>query len=362
MLVRGFRKRHGAKGVVEAYGEVLFLPGGEVGRWQQRFSQRVRAFTAQAAPTNKRPRWAHYGPPLKTTFRASTKYQPGRMRVYSIVGSGAVYSAYVDQGTGIYSGRGPYEAKILPPWWRGSPSLYESTWEVPRNAGVYPDGTPRIEWGPVGPLLIKGQKGQHYFDEGLKRGFQSMRMRSFQLPAEGASKMTEALRSVPSTLEGAFLGPLSTPAFMAQLQEWRAWRDAAWDAKKILGPAGGHNREVHRRTLTKHRSLIESLAKRRARAAARARKYRRTSKYRSARDARNKRNAAKVKTVTANKSRPKRGWTSVRDKQTAAIDTFLAQNPSVELVRKVNGGIVVRRKGSAQTINIPWAKLYQVLG
>jgi hypothetical protein len=219
-LVRRIQRR-GSNIVVEAHGEVLFAAGGDVGRWTNRFSQRVRAFTQAEAPSNKRPRWGHYGKPLKQTFTASTTYQPGRMRVYSAIGSSAPHAYYVDQGTGVYNGSGPYPAKVLPPWQRGEASLYEATW---RPGGP---GTRR-----VAPVMIKGQKGQGFFDAGLRRAFQSMRMRSFQTP--GDPQITNVLNSVPTGIIN-FLG--NTPAdgaFVASLEEWRAWRDEAWERNDLL--------------------------------------------------------------------------------------------------------------------------------
>lgn len=220
VLVRRIQNR-GSNIVVEANGEVLFAGSGDVGRWTNRFSQRARSFAQAEAPSNKRPRWAHYGKPLKQTFTASTTYQPTRMRVYSAIGSSAPHAWYVDQGTGIYNGSGPYEAKVLPPWQRGEASLYEATW---RPGGP---GTRRVS-----PVMIKGQKGQGFFDAGLRRAFQSMRMRAFQSP--GDPKITGALNSVPTGLLN-FLG--NTPAdgaFVASLQEWRMWRDEAWERNELL--------------------------------------------------------------------------------------------------------------------------------
>jgi hypothetical protein len=237
VLVRRIRNR-GANIVVEANGEVLFAPTGDVGRWTNRFSHRVLAAAQQAAPVNKRPRWGHYGKPLKTTFRASTTYQPGRMKVYSAIGSGSPHAYYVDQGTGVYAGNGPYEAKVLPPWRQGDPSLYESTW---RPGGP---GTRKVR-----PVVIKGQKGQFFFDAGLKRGFQSMRMRSFQVPGDGT--ISKALASIPTGLLN-FLG--NTPAdaaFRMSLEEWRSWRDAAFDAGKVLGREGGRSTSEGQRRLAK---------------------------------------------------------------------------------------------------------------
>jgi hypothetical protein len=216
MLVRRIRNR-GANIVVEAHAEVLFAATGDVGRWQNRLSHRVRAAAAAAAPRNKRPRWAHYGKPLKTTFTATSRYQEGNMRVYSAIGSSAPHAYYVDQGTGVFNGSGPYPAKVLPPWQRGEGSLYEATWR-PGGPGK------RL----VAPVMIKGQKGQGFFAEGLARGFRSMRLRSFQLPGEGGPKIANAMAAIPTGMTD-FKG--NTPgggAFIASLTEWREWRDEAW--------------------------------------------------------------------------------------------------------------------------------------
>lgn len=232
MLVRRIQRR-GANIVVEAHAEVLFTPGAEIPRFTNRLTARMKKFTAEAAPTNKRPRWGHYGKPLKTTFTASstTRRTRGGGRAYGAVGSGASHAYYVDQGTGVFAGSAPYPAKVLPPWQRGSASLYEATW---RPAPMNVDGV----WVPgptVAPVMIKGQKGQFFFDAGLKRGFQSMRLRSYQLPAEGISGISKAIATFPTGLAN-FQG--NTPAdagFVASLTEWRAWRDAAWKRGEELG-------------------------------------------------------------------------------------------------------------------------------
>jgi len=231
VLVRRIHKRN-ANIVVEANAEVLFTPESDVGVWQRRFSARVREAAAAYAPSNKRPRWGHYGKPLKTTFTASTTYQPGRMRIYSAVGSTSPHAYYVDQGTGIYNGSGPYPAKILPPWHRGSPSLYEATW-------IPPGSRHRVQ-----PVMIKGQRGQEFFDKGLRRGFESMRMRSYQVPGEGL--IGGVMNAVPTGLTN-FLGNTAVNgAFLASLAEWRSWRDAAYNSGRVLGN-GGYTAETHRR-------------------------------------------------------------------------------------------------------------------
>lgn len=233
-LVRRIRKR-GANIVVEAHGEVLFAATGDVGRWQNRFSQRARSFTQQEAPRNKRPRWGHYGKPLRTTFTASTTYQPGNMRVYSAIGSSAPHAYYVDQGTGVYAGNGAYPAKILPPWQRGEGSLYEHTWR--------PGGQGQRK---VKPVMIKGQRGQFFFDAGLRRAFRSMRMRAAQVPGEGGPKISEALNSIPTGMTNFAGNTPADGAFIASLTEWRAWRDAAW-ARNQLGRNIRPEREPERR-------------------------------------------------------------------------------------------------------------------
>lgn len=247
VLVRRIRHR-GANIVVEANGEVLFAPTGDVGRWSNRFSHRVLAATEAAAPTNKRPRWAHYGKPLRATFRASTTYQPGRMKVYSAVGSGSPHAYYVDQGTGIFAGNGPYEAKVLPPYQHGGASLYENTW---RPGGP---GTRKVK-----PVFINGQPGQFFFDAGLKGGFASMRMRSFKVPGEG--QITKALASIPTGLLGFLGNTVADGAFVSQLEEWRAWRDEAWGRGEGLGRGGGIGSKAHAAFMAKALAAREKKAK-----------------------------------------------------------------------------------------------------
>lgn len=226
VLVRKIRSRVSGKGigVIEANAEVLFSATGDVGRWQNRFSQRARAAAAAAAPSNKRPRWSHYGKALRTTFTATTKYQPGRMKVYSAIGSSAPHAYYVDQGTGVHAGNGPYKAKILPPWQRGEGSLYEHTWRPGGEGG-------RV----VRPVYIKGQEGQGFFDKGLRRAFQSMRMRSFQVPGEGGPKIAAAVNSIPSGLLNFAGNTAADGAFRQQLDDWREWRGNAWSREGVLG-------------------------------------------------------------------------------------------------------------------------------
>lgn len=245
----------GVSGVVTAYGEVLFAPGGPVHSWTNRFAARIGAETRKAAPTNKRPRWAHYGKPLRSTITVSRpefRATKGGARVYAAVGATARHAYYVDQGTGIYGGNGPYPAKVLPPWKRGEPSLYEATW---RPTG--PGGR------KVNRVMIKGQKGQGFFEKGLQRGFARMRMRSFQVPGEGVSQMSEALGSFPRGLE--FAGnTVADAAFVAQLNEWRQWRDTAWQASGALGRTNRPERKPEYTPTRSQRTAADAAARLRA--------------------------------------------------------------------------------------------------
>lgn len=295
-LVRRIRKRN-AHMVVEAHGEVLFSATGDVGRWTNRFSNRVRSFTAREAPSNERPRWAHYGKALRTTFTASTTYQPGRMRVYSAIGSTAPHAAFVDQGTGTFVGRSPWQAKILPPREVGGGDLYEHTF---RPGG--PGGK------KVKPVYIHGQPGQFFFDKGLRLGFQSMRMRDFQVPGEGGPKIGRAINSAPPSLLGRVLGPMQTPAFMAQLDEWRRWRTEAYERGEFL-----------------------------------------TEKDR----------VKPTKPAKPPKKPSKSGYGSVAEKKEAALAQFRVQNPTVRIIRVAALGVVVQTPRGPYLIS--WSRLYDLL-
>lgn len=309
MLARRIRSR-GATVYAEAHGEVLFLPGTSLSRWKNRFSNRLTAETAKAAPSNKRPRWAHYGKPLKQTISSSTstRLTRGGGRFYIATGSSANHALFVDQGTSSF------QAKILPPWTRGSPSLYESTWVPPGSSS------------PIGPIQVRGQKAQHFFDKGLQRGFQRMRLRSVQVPGEGISGMREALRGMPASLTN-FSG--ATPwsfAFDTQLREWRAWRDEAFNSRKMLGrDAGPYDR--------RKRSLSSK--------AAQQRQSRSTPQP--------------LQPVV----KPKGGWKSVAQKKAAAVTQFKIQNPSIKILRRDPDGIVVATAKGPR--HIPWSRLYNLL-
>lgn len=249
----------GATIAVTANAEVLFMPGGQVYGWTRRFANAIERGTEAEAPVNKRPRWSHYGKPLKATI---TSAQPrfrkarGGARVYAAVGSSAPHAAYVDQGTGVFNGSSPWKAKVLPPWEHGSPSLYEHTWHVPGRLASH-------------AVMIKGQKGQHFFDKGLARGFQQMRMRSYQRPGVDP-RMGDILRTWPRELENFAGNTPADAAFVASLQEWREWRDEAFDKGRVMGRGFGtaeHDRRRARAEASQRRRRTRGEASRLYRAA-----------------------------------------------------------------------------------------------
>lgn len=330
MLVRRL-KRRGVSITIEAHGEVLFDEAGDVGRWTNRFSHRVMEATKGFAPSNKRPRWAYYGPALKETFRASTSYQPVRMRVYAIVGSTAPYAIYVDQGTSSFN------AKILPPTRYGAPNLYEWTYR------------PGYGDHPLGKIRVRGQRAQHFFDKGLKAGFQSMGMRSYQLPGEGVSGLTGPGATSLTGIEGV-LDAIAANAggFRVDLAQWRAWRDAAWAIES--------RRRSPRLSRPRHRSTP---AEKRALSAARSRRYRERQKAKSPAV------RTRAKKATTNKSRithnKKGGHGSVQDRQAAAIDAFISKNPKAVIIRRNPGGLVVRSPRTGKPVQVSWSKLFGLL-
>lgn len=268
-LVERLKKR-GTTITVYANGELLFAPGGQIDQWNRRFSRSMRRFAAMEAPSNKRPRWMHYGKPLKATMRASTDINPSTMQAHAAVGSTAAHAAYVDQGTGIHAGNSPYPAKILPPWKQGSPSLYEHTWRPPNSS---PSG-----WSKVPEVMIRGQKGQFFFAEALSKGLRAARLPSIEVPesALGLDTFPERLANFQGNTPFSF-------AFDTQLRIWRSWRDAAFNRGDLLGEGGGRRRRT-RNSRARYRRTPTTDAQRRAMSAARSRKYRQRVKDDSAKD------------------------------------------------------------------------------
>lgn len=245
-------------GVVVASAEILFTPGGIMGRWKSTLAGRTTGFAKGFAPSNKRPRWAHYGAPLKSTFKSSMDYDPGKLQAHMAIGSTSDHAVYPDQGTGIFGGNGPYQGKILPPWTPGSPSLYESTWRPnPRSA-------------PNGTVTIKGQRGQFFMDRAVKAGLRSARVATATLP--GGSSVSKVVDSAPDGLLN-FLGNTQPSAtFVAQLQEWRAWRDRAFNSDRSLGRDGDGGRVGASRRLSSYRRVDSGLLDRPRRTPAERRK------------------------------------------------------------------------------------------
>lgn len=232
MYVKHLRKR-GANVVVEAHAEVLGTPGSELSRWEARLRSRIRTAVVREAPTNERPRWGHYGKPLKSTItsKGKTHMRPGGPVFYSAIGSTAPHAYYVDQGTGVFNGGGPYAAKILPPWARGEASLYEATWHPPNQQANH-------------VVMIKGQRGQHFMADGLDDGFRSMGLRKYLGLKAGA-----ASAAFPNGLADFVGNTPNTEAFRASLDDWRRWRDRRFNSGGVLGrDGGGKTAEAGRRS------------------------------------------------------------------------------------------------------------------
>lgn len=243
-------KTRGGVIALESHAEVLMMPTGEIGLWTNRFSRRVGDRARGFAPRRKRPRWGHEDPQMIAgSITASTSYDPGTLRVHSAVGVKASHGLFVERGTGIYNldgSTGPYEAKILPPWFHGSPSLYESTWK--------PGGK-----NPVAPVMIKGQRPQQYLERGLDSGMLSMKLRAYQLPDLGGV-ISKATNSIPATLVDQVTSGIDKPAFRRNLQQWRSWRDGHFYSGGALG--NGSSAEHRRRELAQTRHDAGSLVER----------------------------------------------------------------------------------------------------
>ena len=240
-------QRRGSRVVIEAYGEVLMTPAGNVGVWMATLSRAITAATKRAAPSNSRPYWGHYAghKRLAESITSSTEYNPALMQVNSVVGSSAPYALFVDQGTGVYAGHQPYEAAILPPWTRGDASLYEATW---RPGGV---GTSKAS-----PVMIRGQRAQKFFQKGIKFGMLSMGVVPHTKPMDPAASLKN---STPSNLPGA--APPQMSLFRLQLEEWRIWRDTAWGEGRMLGRDGGGSSNYARRMTAAKRSKAQKASR-----------------------------------------------------------------------------------------------------
>jgi len=205
-LVKRLRIK-GGNIVVVANAELLFTPTGMMSRWNNSISQRVRNATAGFAPDNRRPRWAHYGKPLKASFRSTTAIDAATMQTQAAISSTAPHAMYVDQGTSSFN------AKILPPLGYGSPTLYEATWRPPGSA----PGT------QAGAIRVKGQKAQRFFEKGLDAGMAA----SGIILHQGVGSLKGQRVDLLAGFSGA---TVADAGFIGSLELWRSWRAAAWQA------------------------------------------------------------------------------------------------------------------------------------
>lgn len=238
------RKTHGA---VVVYAEVLFKEGADIPRWKKRLSARVRARASDFAPRNKRPRWAHYGPPLHSTMRSNTRTRmtAGGGYVSSGVGSTAHYSVYVDQGTKDHT------ATILPPWEVFSPTLYEAAWN-PHGAGA-----------PLGPIKIRGIEPTLFMEKGLDAALISMKLRAHQFGGNGGINWDNSYFLMHTPF---FAG--NTPVdlgFKASRAEWREWRNEAWIVRNENRRANRRRAARNARTEERRRKWREERRKNRER-------------------------------------------------------------------------------------------------
>lgn len=334
MTAHRLKKTKNATVVINANADILFMPGGDVHGWMRKFANRTKKFTAAAAPSNSRPRWAHYGKPLKETIESlppKPRKVRGGMRLYASVGSTAPYALYVERGTGIFGGRGPYEAKILPPWQRQSPSLYEHTWQVPAGSSRDNYGNSWTDWQQVGTVMIKGQKPQKFMEKGLNRAFEFMMRSSAQTVSRGTPKIGKALASWPADLSD--FRPGNTPAngaFIAQLQEWREWRDEAFSAGRVLGRGytgfrERREREAVHRDIRRASRLAQSAQTRRAKAAARMRKWRRQNPDRVEEYNKSRRKTIQKPRTLTSAERTKREREAILNNEVRALKRALAK-------------------------------------
>lgn len=307
-------RRPGVTIYVEATAEVMFTPEGAIGNWSRQFSNRVTGFTSRAAPRNSRPTWGHEpaarGKSLKRSFTSSSKYAPAALRVYSAVGSTAPYAGFVDQGTGIYAGNAPWEAKILPPTRVGGSDLYEHTWHPPPDANG--------NFKPTGTVEIKGQRPQFFFARGLDRAFKSVHLATASVPA---GSLSGAVDTFPSDLSDKVTASTTADAaFMASLTQWRLWRDEAFFAKQVRGANAGALAEISRRESAKALRRSRLAAKRAAAKPSPAKRAEDNRRRQAARRARLKETKTTVNTRTQRKAAERSRFIQ------AAIDKYGAAN------------------------------------
>lgn len=214
MYYRRTMVKRGATIFAEAYGDALGLPGGDVNRWTASFREKMREFTAAAAPVNKRGHHVFDGVPLKQSInRSKVKFHKrgAGFRLYATVGSTKNYAAFVDQGTkgGI--------ARRIPPWKPRYPYAYTAHWFGGKEPG----------------MPVRGQKAQHFFDKGIRRAFAYKRLAYSAGPrAQVAAAMNVAIGTMPD-FRGATPAAGQEGAYKAQWDEWIKERDEAFRNNKI---------------------------------------------------------------------------------------------------------------------------------
>lgn len=205
----------GVRGFILVDGTGLMAPNADISRWKKRMQYRIVTNAAMLAPSHNyalRPLRPHPGGRLKDSFIASQEYRRTTGRgfyMYSGVGSTSPYSTYVDQGTQ------PYLAKILPPWNRNSPTLYEHTWQE------HPGDT------PIGPVPVSGQKAQYFMQRALEKAMLSGGMRSVGVPDSSISNMLPT-GARDFEMFGGSGATVADFAFTTRLREWRSWRKEGW--------------------------------------------------------------------------------------------------------------------------------------
>lgn len=341
---RLIKKRH-ATIAVTANAEVLFVEGGDVNDWAKKLTGRIKRATVKEAPTNRRPRWMHYGKPLKATIVASpVKFRmlgSDKPRLYSAVGSTAPHARYVDQGTGIYGeGRGAYQAKILPPYTWGSPSLFEATWKVPE-----PMGNGEVQFREVGTTTVKGQRPRYFFDKGLRKGMTAMHLASAKVPA--GPQMSEALRSWPRSLENFIGNTPPTNAFMMSLATWRVWRDEAFDNGRRLG--------INPETFSGGKRDWARIARRKEQS---ARRKAERDKIRREKNRIRKAEYRKRKRAEAPTKPPRAGYYATgAEKRAAGLAVFRKQNPTLKIVSTRSDKELIVEMPNGKRLPIPWSAI-----
>lgn len=346
-LVKKIRKRGGTNLIVTANAEILFNPNSEISRWNNSVSQRMRYAIGRHAPTNKRHRWSHNGVPLRKSIKAATdlKVLPGQGGMaYFAVGSNKPYALFVDQGTQSF------EAKILPPWRPGSPSLYEHTWKVPEVADYDNSGRAIIQWNEVGKIRVRGQRARNFFAAGLDEVMR--RDIGVEINELGKSIVGQT-RTFPERLAQFVTTGYNgdNPAFMANLEQWRIWRDSAFSHNIPLGENRPLTVERERREAIYNRKRASRQAKYEADSTARSNRRRENRREAQARYRRRQGQMTRAEYRRNNEQVKERKSAQARDRafQAAGVERakWLRAHPGYRISgSNSNGFFVVDAKGN----------------